>query len=128
MTESGALFKGIRTVIYAVDDLARAKDWYANAFGVAPYFDEPFYVGFNIGGYELGLDPNAGASGAGGSTAYWGVDNADEAFAQMIASGATVSNPVTEVGGGIKVGVVLDPFGNRVGIIENPHFDLSSAT
>ena len=128
MTESAALFKGIRTVIYAVDDIERGKDWYANAFGVAPYFDEPFYVGFNIGGYELGLDPNAGSMGEGGSTGYWGVDNADEAFAHMIASGATVASPVSEVGGGIKVAVVLDPFGNRVGIIENPHFDPSTAT
>ncbi len=128
MTESAALFKGIRTVIYAVDDIERGKAWYANAFGVAPYFDEPFYVGFNIGGYELGLDPNAGPSGAGGSTAYWGVDNADDLFAHMIASGATAASPVTEVGDKIKVAVVLDPFGNRVGIIENPHFDPSTAT
>ncbi len=128
MTESAALFKGIRTVIYAVDDIERGKDWYANAFGVRPYFDEPFYVGFNIGGYELGLDPHAGASGAGGSTGYWGVDNADVAFAHMIASGATAASPVTETGDGIKVAVVLDPFGNRVGIIENPHFDVSTAT
>jgi predicted enzyme related to lactoylglutathione lyase len=128
MTDSAAMFKGIRTVIYAVDDIALGKDWYANAFGVAPYFDEPFYVGFNIGGYELGLDPNSGAKGAGGSTGYWGVDNCEKAFAHMIASGATVASPVAEVGGGIKVAVVLDPFGNRVGIIENPHFDPSTAT
>lgn len=128
MAESAALFKGIRTVIYAVDDIERGKEWYANAFGVAPYFDEPFYVGFNIGGYELGLDPNAGPGGAGGSTGYWGVDNADDAFAHMIASGATEESPVTETGDGIKVAVVLDPFGNRVGIIENPHFDPSTAT
>ena len=128
MTEPAAVFKGIRTVIYAVDDIVRGKEWYTKAFGVAPYFDEPFYVGFNIGGYELGLDPNAGATGAGGSTGYWGVDNAEDAFAHMIASGATASSPVAEVGGGIKVAVVLDPFGNRVGIIENPHFDPSTAT
>jgi len=128
MTEPVALFKGIRTVIYAVDDIARGKEWYTKAFGVAPYFDEPFYVGFNIGGYELGLDPNAGAKGAGGSTGYWGVENAVEAFAHMIAMGATSASPVAEVGDGIKVAVVLDPFGNRVGIIENPHFHPSTAT
>lgn len=128
MTEPAAVFKGIRTVIYAVDDITRGKEWYTKALGVAPYFDEPFYVGFNIGGYELGLDPNAGGTGAGGSTGYWGVDNAEEAFARMIAAGATAASAVAEVGGGIKVGVVLDPFGNRVGIIENPHFDSSTAT
>ncbi len=128
MTDSVPMFRGLRTVIYAVTDLDRAKDWYAKAFGVAPYFDEPFYVGFNIGGYELGLDPNASESGAGGSTAYWGVPNADEAFAALISAGATESAKVTEVGGGIKVATVLDPFGNKVGLIENPHFDPSAAT
>jgi catechol 2,3-dioxygenase-like lactoylglutathione lyase family enzyme len=55
------MFQGLRTVIYRVPDLTRAKAWYSEAFGIQPYFDEPFYVGFNIGGYELGLDPNASA-------------------------------------------------------------------
>ena len=53
------MFLGLRTVIYHAPDLAKAKAWYAAAFNVAPYFDEPFYVGFNIGGYELGLNPDA---------------------------------------------------------------------
>ncbi|HUQ47588.1 MAG TPA: VOC family protein [Gemmatimonadaceae bacterium] len=128
MTNSARTFLGLRTAIYAVDDIERAKEWYSKAFGVEPYFDEPFYVGFNIGGFELGLDPNGGDMGAGGSTAYWGVANAEEAFAQIVAAGATVSSPVAEVGGGIKVAVVLDPFGNRIGIIQNPHFDVSSVS
>ena len=122
MTETPAMFRGLRTVIYGVTDLERAKEWYASAFGIAPYFDESFYVGFNVGGYELGLDPN-GSSGAGGTTAYWGVPNADDAVAFMQSIGATVSSPTQDVGEGIKVATVLDPFGNRVGIIENPHFD-----
>ena len=53
------MFQGLRTVIYGVGDIDRAKKWYSQILGVAPYFDEPFYVGFNVGGYELGLDPNA---------------------------------------------------------------------
>jgi predicted enzyme related to lactoylglutathione lyase len=116
------MFRGLRTVIYGVTDLSRAKDWYAKAFAVPPYFDEPFYVGFNIGGYELGLDPNR-PSGGGGTTAYWGVPNADDAVDFLTSIGATVSSPVQDVGEGIKVATVLDPFGNLVGIIENPHFD-----
>ena len=48
---------GLRTTIYKVSDLLKAKSWYAKAFETQPYFDEPFYVGFNIGGYELGLLP-----------------------------------------------------------------------
>src|SRR2546430_1438641 len=60
---------GLRTVFYRVGDLERAKKGYASAFGVPPYFDEPFYVGFNIGGYELGLDPDVsqGSTGKCGS-------------------------------------------------------------
>ena len=125
MTEIPAMFRGLRTVIYGVPDIAKAKEWYANAFGVQPYFDEPFYVGFNIGGFELGLDPGA-SSGAGGTTAYWGVPNASDAVEFMQSLGATVSFPLQDVGDGVKVAAVLDPFGNRIGIIENPHFDPSS--
>jgi len=41
---------GLRTTIYKVADITAAKKWYAAAFQTAPYFDEPFYVGFNIAG------------------------------------------------------------------------------
>jgi predicted enzyme related to lactoylglutathione lyase len=128
MADSGRVIKGLRTAIYAVDDIAHAKEWYTKAFGVEPYFDEPYYVGFNIGGFELGLDPNAKSRGAGGSVTYWGVDNADEAVAQLVAAGATVSSVVNEVGEGIKVAIVLDPFGNQIGIIENPNFDVTAVS
>lgn len=119
---------GLRTVKYVVTDLSRAKAWYAEAFGVAPYFDEPFYVGFDIGGFELGLDPDVSTQrpGPGGSLAYWGVPDATAALARLEAMGARVHEPVQDVGGGIKVASVLDPFGNPVGIIENPHFGVQS--
>lgn len=113
---------GLRTAIYHVPDLARAKAWYAAAFRATPYFDEPFYVGFNIGGYELGLDPNGSSRGAGGSVAYWGVENVAEALRHFQANGAATVSDVQEVGEGIKVATVADPFGNLIGLIENPHF------
>jgi predicted enzyme related to lactoylglutathione lyase len=116
------MFRGLRTVIYGVPDIDAAKDWYSRAFGQAPYFEESFYVGFNIGGFELGLDPNS-PSGAGGTTAYWAAANCDDAVEFMRTLGATVESPVQDVGEGIRVAQVLDPFGNRIGIIENPHFD-----
>ena len=56
---------GLRTVIYHVPDLPGAKSWYARAFGIAPYFDKPYYVGFNVGGFELGLDPDPGTAAPG---------------------------------------------------------------
>jgi len=104
-------FQGLRTVIYHAPDLAKAKAWYSKILRIEPYFDQPFYVGFNIGGYELGLDPDAASTpgGKGGSVAYWG---------------ATERSAVQEVGEGIRVATVFDPFGNIFGIIENPHFKL----
>lgn len=122
------LFLGLRTVIYTAPDLTRAKEWYSKAFGVDPYFDEPFYVGFNVGGYELGLDPNGTHSGEGGTSAYWGVADIEKAMEHMKSIGGQVSSPAKDVGEGIKVGTVLDPFGNSIGIIENPHFDPSTTT
>src|SRR4029079_10588463 len=102
------------------------KQWYAQVLGEPPYFDQPFYVGFSIGGYELGLDPNSTASGAGGSVAYWGVKDARAAFDRLISLGATAKSDVQDVGEGIRVASVLDPFGNVFGIIENPNFALPS--
>ena len=121
-------FLGLRTVIYAAPDLGKAKEWYSNAFGIDPYFDEPFYVGFNVGGYELGLDPNAKHVGPGGAVAWWGVASIDEAMAHMKSIGAEINENAHEVGEGIKVGSVKDPFGNIVGIIENAMFDPTATT
>ncbi|MCF8243865.1 MAG: VOC family protein [Saprospiraceae bacterium] len=117
-------FLGLRTVIYANTKLQAARDWYADVLGFPPYFDEPFYVGFNVGGYELGIMPAEGVNqpGGGGVLAYWGVEKAAASFERLISKGATEREPVTEVGGGIKVATVLDPFGNILGVIENPHF------
>lgn len=116
---------GLRTVGYPAPDLAAAKAWYSQVLGQAPYFDEPFYVGFNVGGFELGLIPDA-EPGTAGPQALWGVADAEAALARLLQLGASPLEPVTEVGGGIKVAAVVDPFGNRFGIIENPHFDVSA--
>jgi predicted enzyme related to lactoylglutathione lyase len=117
---------GLGTVIYYVPDLSRATAWYAAAFDTQPYFDEPFYVGFNIGGYELGLDPNmkSGAAGAGGAVAYWRTKEISRALQHFVDCGASLKSPVQDVGGGIKVATVADPFGNLIGLIENPQFQL----
>lgn len=120
---------GLRTVIYRVPDLSRAKAWYAAAFGIEPYFDEPFYVGFNIGGFELGLDPDAsgGKAGEGGATAYWGVANIEAALPSFLRDGGTLRGEPQDVGGGIRVVSLRDPFGNVIGLIENPHFKVAAS-
>ena len=116
------MIKGLATVIYAAPELARTKAWYAQAFQQQPYFDQPFYVGFNIGGFELGLDPNASHQGAGGCVAYWRVEKIEPAMAHFESLRATVVAPIQDVGEGIKVAVLADPFGNHIGLIENPGF------
>jgi predicted enzyme related to lactoylglutathione lyase len=117
------MMQGLRTVIYPAPDIAKGKAWYSQVLERAPYFDQPFYVGFAVGGFELGLVPDA-TPGAQGGTAYWGVPNAEVALARLIELGAQPHAPVTDVGEGIKVASVTDPFGNVLGIIENPHFKL----
>ena len=112
---------GLRTVGYHVSDLAAAKAWYASVVGHAPYFDEPFYVGFEVGGFELGLIPD-GTPGPGGCVAFWGVADIEAEVKRITALGAGVREPVQDVGGGIKVATLTDPFGNSFGLIENPHF------
>ena len=119
------MFLGLRTVIYHVSDLAAAKAWYADAFGVPPYFDEPFYVGFEIGGFELGLDPDtSGVTPGNNAVAYWGVADIDDAYRRLLAGGARPRDAVKDVGGDIRVATVADPFGNLIGLIQNPHFNV----
>jgi predicted enzyme related to lactoylglutathione lyase len=116
------MFLGLRTVIYPAPDLAAAKEWWTSVLGIEPYFDEPFFVGFSPGGYELGLNP--GADPANGAVSYWGVPDADAAYAELLAAGATPLEPIEEVGDGIRLGTVRDPVGSIVGVIENPVFEL----
>jgi catechol 2,3-dioxygenase-like lactoylglutathione lyase family enzyme len=117
------VFLGLRTVIYPAADLDAAKRWYTELLGFGPYFDEPFYVGFNVAGYELGLDPDA-SLGEGART-YWGVADVDVALAWLISHGASERSAVRDVGDGIRVAAVQDPQGSLFGIIENPHFALA---
>jgi predicted enzyme related to lactoylglutathione lyase len=114
---------GLRTAIYPVADLAKAKDWYTQVLAVKPYFDQPFYVGFHVGGFELGLLPLEKSS-TDGPQPLWGVANIDAALERLLSLGAEALEPATDVGEGIKVAAVKDPFGNRFGIIENPNFKI----
>ncbi len=114
------MFLGLRTVIYPAPDLDAAKAWFTKVLGRPPYFDEPFYVGFEAGGYELGLSPDADP--ADGAVTYWGVPEAGAALAALRAQGAHEHTPITEVGDGIRVAAVREPGGSVLGIIENPHF------
>jgi predicted enzyme related to lactoylglutathione lyase len=116
------MIQGLRTVIYPTPDLARGKAWYSQVVGHDPYFDEPFYVGFSVGGFELGLIPD-GTPSADGVRAYWGVADIVSEVVRLTQLGGEVHEPIKDVGGGIRVATLKDPFGNVFGIIENPHFN-----
>ena len=111
---------GLRTVIYPAPDLAAATAWWSSLLGSAPYFEEPFYVGFNVAGYELGLLPTADP--ADGALTYWGVADVTGAVDAAVAAGATVHTPASEVGDDIVTATVVAPHGALVGLIFNPHF------
>ena len=114
------MFKKLRTIIYHVDDLQKAKAWYADLTGVQPYFDEVFYVGFNINGFELGLDPDFEYVMERGSqaVAYWKVEDIETTVKKFKNAGAVLSSKIKEVGVGIKVATLADPWGNALGLIE----------
>lgn len=108
----------LRTVIYHVADLQKAKEWYIQLTGIQPYFDEPFYVGFDINGCELGLDPDGTQFTDGNHTvAYWSVDDINAAVDKAVSIGGTIIAPVNNVGGTIEVTTINDPFGNYIGLI-----------
>lgn len=113
------MFKKLRTVVYRVNDLEKAKQWYIQVTGIEPYFDEPFYVGFDINGCELGLDPDFNGINKGNqSTVYWAVDDIRSVVSKLVTLGGTIHSDVQNVGGPIEVATVTDPFGNAIGLIE----------
>lgn len=119
-------FLGLRTAIYKVADIEEATQWYTNVLGIEPYFNEPFYVGFNVAGYELGLQPEEETPAGKPDTVmtYWGVEDVEATHAMLLAAGAGPHEDPADVGGGIIVATVKDPWGNVFGIIHNPHFKL----
>ncbi|MFI9505180.1 VOC family protein [Nocardia sp. NPDC052566] len=126
------MLRGMATVSYYADDVEAAKDWYTELLGVAPYFTVPGgYYEFRIGDYqaELGIINRAyapaGAHNApGGAILNWAVDDIHAAFDRLLALGAKEYDPITErgAGTGFVTASVIDPFGNVLGIMTNPHY------
>lgn len=118
---------GLRTTIYKVANINTAKKWYTKAFQTPPYFEESFYVGFNIAGYELGLQPEEKPVLAKTENvlSYWGVENIQVEYDRLLALGATTHEAPTNVGGELMVTTIIDPWGNIIGLIYNPSFKLA---
>jgi predicted enzyme related to lactoylglutathione lyase len=117
MTDSST--QGIKTVLHPVSDLEQAKAVYAALLGVAPQADEAYYVGFDAAGQHIGLLPGGGPQGMTSPVAYWHVANIEAKLAEVTAAGASLKEPVRDVGGGRLVATVSDPDGNVLGLIQD---------
>jgi predicted enzyme related to lactoylglutathione lyase len=129
------MFRGFATLNFFADDVAAARDWYAELFGVEAYFANPpapappAYVEFRIGddGDEIGIidrryAPPGHAAGPGGAVMHWHVDDLQGALDRLLALGATAYQPITEHGDGFVTASVVDPFGNVLGVMHNAHY------
>jgi predicted enzyme related to lactoylglutathione lyase len=129
------VLRGMATVNFWADDVKAAREWYTALFGVEPYFqrpsaEQPAYIEFRIGDHEdeFGIidrryAPAAMQPGPGGAILHWHVDDIEAVFERLLALGATVYDPITPRGdSGFFTASVIDPFGNVLGIMQNPHF------
>jgi predicted enzyme related to lactoylglutathione lyase len=112
--------QGIRTFIYPVKDIARAKRLYRKLLGVEPYVDEAYYVGFRVGDQEIGLDPHGHNQGMTGPVGYWEVDDIRENLQLLLDAGAQALQEVRDVGGGKLIALVKDADSNVIGLIQSP--------
>jgi predicted enzyme related to lactoylglutathione lyase len=107
----------VSSIVIPVKDVAAATAFYRTVFGADPHTETPYYVGFNLDGLEIGLNPHGHATGLIGPTAYHATDDIEAAVAVLVTAGAEVVSPATDVGGGTTVAVVVDPDGNHVGLL-----------
>ncbi|WP_374456781.1 VOC family protein [Nocardioides sp.] len=105
------------TIVIPTPDLAAATAFYTVAWGTEPHTDTPYYVGFNLDGQEIGLNPNGERDRMAGPVVYWQTDDLAAKVAEVEAAGGTVVRPVREVGGGTSLALMTDPAGNQVGFI-----------
>ncbi len=111
--------QGVKTLLHPVTDLARAKAVYTALLGAPPQHDAPYYVGYEAAGQHIGLVPGGGPQGMASPVAYWHVPDIEAKLAEVTAAGATVKDPVRDVGGGRLVATVTDPDGNVLGLLQD---------
>jgi predicted enzyme related to lactoylglutathione lyase len=113
-----------------------AKKWYSELLGIEPYFErpdseQPAYIEFRLGDYqhEFGIidskyaPKDAAAAGPGGALVYWHVDDVAATLEKAKAMGAKEYEPLMKRGeAGFITAAVVDPFGNILGIMYNPHY------
>jgi predicted enzyme related to lactoylglutathione lyase len=112
--------QGIKTVLHPVTDLARAKPVYAALLGVEPSADADYYVGFDVAGQHIGLVPGGGPQHMTSPVTFWHVQDIEAKLAEVTAAGASLKDPVRDVGGGRLVATFTDPDGNVLGVLQDP--------
>jgi predicted enzyme related to lactoylglutathione lyase len=116
---TGSTTQGIRTMLHPVSDLAAATPVYTALLGVPPQAEGPYYVGFEAEGQHIGLVPGGGPQGMTSPVAYWHVADIEAKLAEVTAAGASVKEPVRDVGGGRLVATITDPDGNVLGLLQD---------
>ncbi|RSM71616.1 VOC family protein [Kibdelosporangium aridum] len=127
------MLRGLATVSFFADSLADARTWYTELLGIEPYYQfphdgPPAYIEYRIGDYEHELGfidrkyaPHKATEPA-GSVTFWHVDDIEDALRRLVDHGATVHDPITPREAGFVTASVIDPFGNILGIMYNPHY------
>jgi predicted enzyme related to lactoylglutathione lyase len=110
---------GIATVLYPASDPSATKAVITALLGVEPHTDEPYYVGWNVAGQEIGINPSGDQQGLTGATPFWAVEDIEARLQQLVAAGATVVQPASAVGGGRRVASVVDANGNAFGLLQD---------
>src|SRR4051794_27285288 len=112
--------KGVQTIIYPVKDINATKQLFNALLGVEPVMDQPYYVGYRVGGQDIGLDPHGHAKGMTGPLAYVQVADIEATLAALLAAGASEVQGVKDVGGGKLIASVQDADGNPIGLMQEP--------
>ncbi len=108
--------EGVKTIVYPVKDIARAKSLFRDLLGVEPYADAPYYVGFKVGNQDIGLDPNGHKEGM---TPYYHVDDIKKTLQLLVDGGAKTIQEIKDVGGGRLIASAKDENGNLIGLIQD---------
>jgi predicted enzyme related to lactoylglutathione lyase len=101
----------IRSLVIPVSDLDAAKAVYTALLG-SPHTDESYYVGYNVNGFEVGLNP----AGGGGPVAFADVDDLDTTRDILLAAGATERDAPRQVAPEVRICVLADTDGNPIGL------------
>lgn len=115
---------GLRSQIIQSDDIQAVASWYETALQTAPYFQNENYIGFDVWGFELGIFKRSAEyiESWNNIEIYWWVDDVSFELSRLIELWATMHNPIEDVGAGITMASVKDPFGNIFWLIHNPNF------